>query len=97
VLFDLRDDLNGLRSLKALGSNPQGVIDGRKAPLLERRHHHRADDFHHFANVLLSHESSFFGKTVEKSRVEGRRVKEPAFKFLASTSRKTVEKSKVEE
>ena len=53
VLFDLRDDVNGLRNIKAFGSDPHGVVDGGKMAAFKRHHHHRADDFHHFANVLL--------------------------------------------
>ena len=53
VLFDLRDDINGLRNVKALGNDAQGIIDRRKMIALKRRHHYRAGDFHHFANVLL--------------------------------------------
>jgi hypothetical protein len=58
VLFDLGDYIDGLRNIKALGRNPQGVIDGRKLIALKRRHHDRACDFHHFADSLLSHENS---------------------------------------
>ena len=72
VLFDLRDDVNGLRNIKALGSDPQGVIDGRKMRAVKRRHHDRAGDLHHFANVLLcNHESSLRYDKSRESRVEG--------------------------
>ena len=53
VLLHFDDDVDFPRHLEAFAGDADGVVDGGQILLLELHVHHRADDLHHLAHVLV--------------------------------------------